>query len=181
MFAFTILEKMYPDIHQRLLTITYFGIMRVYFRNNKLSLYFFCFSFAFCYAGQLLCCHKNNTGQGFCSDTQTWLGRRHSCHRAKQRCSDLLFRRVTYQIVVHIIPDCISQRNEMLSGIVTTSPQFSSRENVTFCLSKQTVMGCRKRGFRKTVYDGEVISLATNKIAKKLFVKPFKIFLKKER
>lgn len=40
MFAFTILEKMYPDIHQRLLTITYFGIMHVYFRNNKLSLYF---------------------------------------------------------------------------------------------------------------------------------------------
>ena len=39
-------------------------------------------------------------------------------------------------------------------------------------------MGCRKRGFRKTVYDGEVLSLATDKIAKKLFVKPFKIFLK---
>lgn len=31
MFAFTILDDM---------TITYFGIMRVYFRNNKLSLYF---------------------------------------------------------------------------------------------------------------------------------------------
>ena len=40
-------------------------------------------------------------------------------------------------------------------------------------------MGCRKRGFRKTVYDGEVISLATNKIAKKLFVKPFNFFFKK--
>ena len=52
---------------------------------------------------------------------------------------------------------------------------------MTFCLSKQTVMGCRKRGFRKTVYGGEVIGLATNKIAKKLFVKPFKFFLKKER
>lgn len=42
MFAFTIVEKRYRDIQQRLLTITYFDIKHVYFLNNKLSLYFLC-------------------------------------------------------------------------------------------------------------------------------------------